>query len=95
MSKVNIPPQSEILYEDWTEHYWDEFRDWEFESDPVIANPNYWDYGMSWDDDEKEIRFKRKIVCPTALLEDVVVAIHSYGHPWVEKTVELFNSNFW
>ena len=51
VSKVNIPPQSEILYEDWTEHYRDEFPDWDFESDPVISNPNYWDYGMRWDDD--------------------------------------------
>ena len=30
-------------------------------------------------------------MCPTALFEDVVVAIHSYGHPRVEKTVELFD----
>ena len=88
MSEVNIPPQSEILYEDWTEHYRDEFPDWDFESAPVISNPNYWDYGMRWDDDEKKIRFKGKIVCPTALFEDVVVAINSYGHPGVEKTVE-------
>ena len=50
---------------------------------------------MRWDDDEKKIRFKGKIVCPTALFEDVVVAIHSYGHPRVEKTVELFDRNFW
>ena len=95
MSKVNIPPQSEILYEDWTEHYRDEFPDWDFESGPVISNPNYWDYGMRRDDDEKKIRFKGKIVCPTALFEDVVVAIHSYGHPRVEKTVELFDTKFW
>ena len=54
VSKVNIPPQSKILYEDWTEHYRDEFPDWDFESDPVISNPNYWDCGMRWDDDEKK-----------------------------------------
>ena len=95
VSKVNIPPQSEIPYEDWTEHYRDEFPDWDFESDPVISNPNYWDYGMRWDNDEKKIRFKGKIVCPTALFEDVVVAIHSYGHPRVEKTLELFDRKFW
>ena len=91
VSKVNIPPQSEILYEDGTEHYQDEFRDWDFESDPVISNPNYWDYGMRWDDDEKRIWFKGKIVCPTAPFADVVVAIYSYGHPRVEKTVELLD----
>ena len=91
VSKVNIPPWSEILYEDWTEHYWDEFPDWDFESDPVIQNPNYWEYGMRLDDDEKKIRCKEKIVCPTALFEDVVVAIHSYGHPRVGETVELFD----
>ena len=95
VSKVNIPPQSEILYEDWTEHYRDEFPDWDFESDPVISNPNYWDYGMRWDDDEKKIRFKGKIVCRTAFFEDVVVAIHSYGHCRAEKTVELFDRKFW
>jgi hypothetical protein len=50
---------------------------------------------MRWDDDERKIRFKGKIVCPTALFEDVVVAIHSYGHPRVEKTVELFDRKFW
>ena len=95
VSKVNIPPQSEILYEEWTEHYRDEFPDWDFESDPVISNPNYWDYGMRCDDDEKKIRFKGRIACPTALFEDVVVAIHSYSHPRVEKTVELFDRKFW
>ena len=95
VSKVNIPPQSKILYEDWTEHYRDEFPDWDFESDPVISNPNYCYYCMRWDDDEKRIRFKGKIVCPTALFEDVVVAIHSYGYPRVEKTVQLFDRKFW
>ena len=30
---------------------------------------------MRWDDDEKRMRFKGKIVCPTALFEDVVAAI--------------------
>ena len=95
MSKVDIPPQSKDLYEDLTEHYRDEFPDWDFESHPVISDPNFWDCGMRWDDDEKKIRFKGNIVCPTALFEDVVVAIHSYGHPRVEKTVELFDSKFW
>ena len=56
-------------------------------------NPNFWDYGIRWDDDEREIRFKGKIVCPTAFFEDVVVAIHSYGHPRVEKTVEVFDAD--
>ena len=91
VSKVNIPPQSEILYEDWTKHYWDTFPDWDFESDPVISNPHYWDYGMTCDDDEKKIQLKGKIVCPTAPFEDVVVAIHSSGHTRVGKTVELFD----
>ena len=95
VSKVNIPAQSEIPYEDRTEHYRDEFPDLDSESDPVISNPNFWDYGMTWDDDEKKIRFKGKILCPTALFEDVVVAIHSYGHPRMEKTVELLDTKFW
>ena len=50
---------------------------------------------MRWDDDEKRIRFKGKIVCPTPLFEDVVLAIHSYGHPRVEKTAQLFDRKFW
>ena len=95
VSKVNIPPQSEILYEDWTEQYRDEFPDWDFESDLVTSNPNYPDYGLRWDDDEKGIRFKGKILCPRALFEDVVMAIHSYGHHRVEKTVELFDRKIW
>ena len=95
VSKVNIPPQSKTFYEDWTEHYRNELSDWDFESDPVVSNPNHWDYGMRWDDDEKKILFKGKIVCPTAVFKDVVVAIHYYGHPRVEKTVELFDRKFW
>ena len=94
VSKVNIPPQSKILYEDWTEHYQDEFPDLDFEYDRVISNPNYWDYGLRWDDDEKKIRLKGKIVCPTALFEDVVEAIHSFGHPGVGKTVKLLGRKF-
>ena len=95
---MNIPPQSESLYEDWTEHYRDEFPDWDFESDPLISNSNDWDYSidsMRWDDDEKKIRFMGKIVCPPALVEDVVVAIHFFCPPRVEKTVELFDRKFW
>ena len=95
VSRVNMPLESEILYEDWIERYRDEFPDWDVQSDAVIANPNYWDYGMTLDDDEKKIRFKGKIVCPTPLFEDMVVAIHSYGHPRVEKTVEPFDRKFW
>ena len=38
VSKVNIPPQSEILYEDWSKHYQDEFPDWDLDSDAVISN---------------------------------------------------------
>ena len=34
-------------------------------------------------------------MCPTALFEHVVVAIHSYGHPGLEKIVELFDRKFW
>ena len=69
VSKVSIPPQSKILYGDWNEHYRDEFPDWDFESDPVISNPNYWDYGMRWNDDDKKIRFKGKIVPPQLFLK--------------------------
>ena len=92
---MNIPTQSEILYDDWTEHYRDEFPDCDFESDQVIPNPIDWNYGMRWDDDKKKIRFKGNIVCSRASFEDVVVAIHSYGHPLVEKTVELLDGKLW
>ena len=34
-------------------------------------------------------------MCPKALFEDMVVAKHSYGHPRVEKTGELFDRKFW
>ena len=64
VSKVNIPPQSEIPYEHWTEHYQDEFPDWDFESDRVISNPKYWDCGMRWDDDEKQIPVQGKHCLP-------------------------------
>ena len=37
---------------------------------------------------------RENILCPTSLFEDMVVAIQSYGHPWVEKTVELFDGRF-
>ena len=50
---------------------------------------------MRWDDDEKKIRFNGTIVCPTSLFEEVVVAMHSYGHPRVEQTVEFFDRTFW
>ena len=88
------PRQKYHLDENWTGHYREEFPDWDFGYDPVISNPNYWDYGMRCDNDEKRIRFKGKIVCPTALFEDMVVTIHSYRDPRVEKTVELFDRKF-
>ena len=66
VSKVNIPPQSELPHEDWTAHYRDEFPDWDVECDPVISNPNCWDYGMRWDDDE--LRFgSRERMCALQL----------------------------
>ena len=66
MSKVNVPPQSKILYDDWTEHYRDEFPDWDFEPDPVISNPNYCDYGMRWDNDKKRFG-SRETLCALQL----------------------------
>ena len=44
---------------------------------------------------KNKFRFKGNIVCPTALFEDLVVAIHSSGHPHVEKTVEFFDRKIW
>ena len=37
---------------------------------------------MRWDDDEKKIPFKGKIVCPTALFENVVVATLEWKRLW-------------
>ena len=34
-------------------------------------------------------------MCPTPLFEDVVLAIHSYGHPRVKTTVELLDRKLW
>ena len=34
-------------------------------------------------------------MCPTPFFVDVVVALHSSGHPRVEKTVELFDTKYW
>ena len=68
VSKVNIPPQSEIPYEDWTKHYREEFPDWDFESHPVISNPNYPDYRMRWDDDERKDSVQGKDCVPRSAL---------------------------
>ena len=60
MSNLNIPPQSQILYEDRAEHYLDEFPDSDFQSDRVLSNPHYCNYGMRWDDDERKFRSRER-----------------------------------
>ena len=46
---------------------------------------------MRWDDGEKKMCFLGKNVCLNGLFENVVVGIHAYGHPGVDKTVKLLD----
>ena len=91
LTKVKIPPAVKKLYEKWEPHYRADSRFSDSEVwDDAIANTVA--HGFLW-----SIRKRRKdqrIMVPVELLDQVVLAVHSYSHPGVRKSVEVLKRKF-
>ena len=91
LTKVKIPPAVKILYEDWESHYRADSR---FSDSGVLedAIANTVAHGFVWS--MGKLRKDQRIVVPVKILDQVIVAVHSYSHPGFRKTVEVFNRKF-
>ena len=91
LTKVKIPPAVKILYEDWEPYYRADSRF----SDSVVlddAIANMVAHGFVWS--MGKLGKDQRIVVPVKLLDEVVLAVHSYSHPGVNRSVEVFKRTF-
>ena len=91
LTKVKIPLAVKILYEDWESHY---RADSPFSYSGVLedAIANTVAHGFVWS--MGKLRKDQRIVVPVKILDQVIVAVHSYSHPGFRKTVENFRRKF-
>ena len=80
-----------ILYEDWESDYRADSR---FSDSGVLedAIANTVAHGFVWS--MGKLRKDQRIVVPVKILDQVIVAVHSYSHPGFRETVEVFNRKF-
>jgi transposase InsO family protein len=95
VTSVNVPPACNILYEDWEPYY---------NADPKLKVLFDWgikkriEYGTyRWHEPQwghPHIRVEGKAVVPIAILDKVIAAVHSFAHPGLPKTLELFKRQY-
>ena len=86
LEPVSLKPDTIVLKSDWEEYY---------SSDPV--------FGPIWDELDSRgvsghfrlhaggVRFQGRISVPLRIFDDVITGVHTYAHPGVYKTHQLFN----
>ena len=91
---VKIPPACKVLYSNWHSYY---VKDPQYKhhyraacEEPtkegyVVQNP---------ESDRPFLRFQGKVCVPAQLVDDVLRAVHSFAHPGVEKSRELFDRRY-
>ena len=89
LEPVPLQPDTSVLNSDWEEHY---------SSDPV--------FGPILDELDSRgvsgqfrlhagrVRFQGRICVPLRILDDVISGVHTYAHPGVYKTHQLFNRRY-
>ena len=95
MSKVKVPPDVSILHHDWQGYYvqdplYQEFWQ-ELQSDGVARDGDSNSFFILY---KGKVRCNTKICVPQGILEKVIKGIHTYAHPGIDKTVQLFNCKF-
>ena len=95
MSTVKVPPDVSILHQDWQGYYvqdplYQEFWQ-ELEPDGVARDGDSSSFFILYKGRE---RYNTKICVPQGILEKVIKGIHTYAHPGIDKTVQLFNRKF-
>ena len=95
MSKVKVPPDVSILHQDLQGYYvqdplYQEFWQ-ELESDGVARDGDSNSFFILY---KGKVRCNTKICVPQGILEKVFKGIHTYAHPGIDKTVQLFNRKF-
>ena len=96
MQTVKLPPEIHILHEDWTAHYRTDHIYQPYMSE--LESTQYAPYGG---DPSKyltyyhgKIRHNGKICVPTSILSQLIRALHTYAHPGIDKTCQLFHRKF-
>ena len=86
-STVKVPSDTQILYESWDQECQDDaVYCWSTLRAERVAG-KYWLYGV-------RIRYEGRNCVPPALLDNVIVATHTYAHPGIHKTHQLLDRKY-
>ena len=93
--EVQLPPDVHVLYQDWRMYYsghpvykkmWPDMQ----KSKYVDDEQHGWYYLLHKDN----IRHGGKLCVPVKILPQTLTAVHSYSHPGIDKTGQLFHRRF-
>ena len=93
--EVQVPCHVHMLYQDWSSYYsrdpvyknmWPELQ----KSKYVDDEQHGWYYLLH----KRKIRHGGRVCVPVKILPQVWTAVHSYSHPSIDKTEQLFHRTF-
>ena len=96
MQAVNLPPETHILHEDWTAHYLTDhiYQPYMFELESTQYASYRGDPSKYLTCYHGKIRHNGKICVPTSFLSRFIRALHTYAHPGIDETCQLFHRKF-
>ena len=96
LRNLPLPPEINILFSDWTaayqaDPYWSGVHAALRQDDPAVRPPAALEsFGLY----KRRIRFRRNYAVPASLIQQVILACHSYGHSGIEKTLLMVDRKF-
>ena len=93
IKSIKVLPAISILGEDWESHYADDpfmADHWDVLNRDRVISVKCKDYALY----QGNVRVDGRIYVPLALTDRVLRAQHSYAHPDVQKTIEMFRRRY-
>ena len=94
MEHISLPPEIHILHEKWDQYYKKDecFKNiWGgLKREKYVHHDDHSYFILH----EGKVRHQGKICVPKDIMRQVITAIHTYAHPGIEKTTQLFNRKY-
>ena len=96
LRNLTLPPEIYVLFSDWTaeyqaDPYWSAIYAALRQDDPALGPPAALEiFGLY----KRRIRFRGKYAVPASLIQQVILACHSYVHSGIEKTLLMVDRKF-